>query len=578
MATVDVGPDLALTTLNLGSAAAGVGGTINIHAWSGGAPYQYTGVGNEAFTPLANQTFQVAAAERSLVSTFCSAGTRGTFNAVAGLVLRRIRYDATGGFSATGLVNGLAALGVAIEVEDCDFFDTAGAKLRQGMLYSGPAYVMRRCLFYGLQEAVYTSASGGAKVFASKFINCSVPVGPILSGQTASHLDGCSVIYSGGLTRLVKAGTIRNCAGVNLAAGGGNYGFESITSQDYNFAFGLAPGDAFVGAGIGGNCQAVHPGWPAVTATIGADLSLLQGAAAIGSGFGFGDPNDDGLDFDLIPRPAVPSIGAYEGLCSFDAASGSAGQTSVLGTFSEAMDAGNPDLTDDTLYSLTAPFGTVTHTVSAVTSDGATITATVTPALSAHQLYRLTVPTTVTAVSGAPIDAGSITADFVTGAADPVESGNPWAATGDGQQILDPPYEMAPADVTDGPGTLTDAVWISIFTDRRAVDGDELPDTSGDPVNRGGWWADAYQDDGDQIGSRLWLLSRSSPTDETLRRIEEYADEALAWMVSDGLAAKIETEAAPHGMDGASLIVRLYRQGEAPTVIRYDGLWDLWRA
>ncbi|SPX13542.1 phage protein GP46 [Escherichia coli] len=55
--------------------------------------------------------------------------------------------------------------------------------------------------------------------------------------------------------------------------------------------------------------------------------------------------------------------------------------------------------------------------------------------------------------------------------------------------------------------SLTTDVTISLFTDRRSLDSDTLPDGSDD---RRGWWGDSYRDR--PIGSRLWLLSREKAT------------------------------------------------------------------
>ena len=55
-----------------------------------------------------------------------------------------------------------------------------------------------------------------------------------------------------------------------------------------------------------------------------------------------------------------------------------------------------------------------------------------------------------------------------------------------------------------------------------------------------GWWAD---DPTHPIGSRLWLLSRSKRTDATLNSAIAYVEEALAWMLEDGVASKVEVSA-----------------------------------
>lgn len=93
--------------------------------------------------------------------------------------------------------------------------------------------------------------------------------------------------------------------------------------------------------------------------------------------------------------------------------------------------------------------------------------------------------------------------------------------------------------LTDG---LETAVILSLFLDARARDDDTLPDGGTD---RRGWWADdaAPTADGDRTGSRLWLLSREKTLPEVLRRAHDYAAEALAWLVDDGIARAVDVGA-----------------------------------
>ena len=81
---------------------------------------------------------------------------------------------------------------------------------------------------------------------------------------------------------------------------------------------------------------------------------------------------------------------------------------------------------------------------------------------------------------------------------------------------------------------LSTAVMLSLFTDRRAGDDDVLP---GGADDRRGVWMDNYAEvPGDLMGSRLWLLQRAKLLPETVIRVREYCDEALDWMVRDGVA------------------------------------------
>ncbi|WP_340615100.1 phage GP46 family protein [Xenorhabdus thailandensis] len=87
--------------------------------------------------------------------------------------------------------------------------------------------------------------------------------------------------------------------------------------------------------------------------------------------------------------------------------------------------------------------------------------------------------------------------------------------------------------------TFSTAVIISLFTDRRALDSDELPTGAG--TDRRGWWGDTFNDR--PIGSRLWLLAREKQLAAVLHRAKSYADEALAWLIEDGHVKKIDVKA-----------------------------------
>lgn len=118
---------------------------------------------------------------------------------------------------------------------------------------------------------------------------------------------------------------------------------------------------------------------------------------------------------------------------------------------------------------------------------------------------------------------------------------------------------------------LSTAILISLFTDRRANEDDALP---GDTDPRG-WWADAM--DGQRIGSRLWLLERARNLPEVMRLAQEYALEALQWLVDDGVAKKVEASASAIG--GCDKVLALHVQVTKPDgrqlKWRYRYAWDL---
>lgn len=100
-------------------------------------------------------------------------------------------------------------------------------------------------------------------------------------------------------------------------------------------------------------------------------------------------------------------------------------------------------------------------------------------------------------------------------------------------------------------------VLISLFTDRLAAPDDAIPDApAGQPGDRRGWWADDPQY---PIGSRLWLLRRAKGPLDVAARAEEYAAEALQWMLDDGAVAKFDIQAAWRAPNGLGLLVVAYR-------------------
>ena len=128
---------------------------------------------------------------------------------------------------------------------------------------------------------------------------------------------------------------------------------------------------------------------------------------------------------------------------------------------------------------------------------------------------------------------------------------------------------IADGDLVADEGLET-AVLLSLYTDRRALAEDELPD---DGTDRRGWWCDAYSDR--PQGSRLWLLWREKELDRVLRRAEEYASEALEWLIDDGIASAVEVEAIHLRRGVLQLIVGIQRPGRAVLERRYDYVWGV---
>lgn len=121
--------------------------------------------------------------------------------------------------------------------------------------------------------------------------------------------------------------------------------------------------------------------------------------------------------------------------------------------------------------------------------------------------------------------------------------------------------------------TLATAVVLSLFTDRRAGRDDVLRPGQTD---RRGWVGDEFMGTSatagaDPWGSALWLLYASKHTADVLERARFAADEALAWMVRDGLAERVSVTAQ---WVGEVLAVRPTIYAPAQPAPVYDVLWS----
>lgn len=111
---------------------------------------------------------------------------------------------------------------------------------------------------------------------------------------------------------------------------------------------------------------------------------------------------------------------------------------------------------------------------------------------------------------------------------------------------------------------LVSALLVSLFTDARAPADAELPDGSDD---RRGWWA---SEPDDPHGSLLWLLERAKLTQGTLLELEEYSRNALAWLLREGIAERVDSTAERLDADTLQVEVTVERGASS----RWSALWD----
>ncbi len=134
--------------------------------------------------------------------------------------------------------------------------------------------------------------------------------------------------------------------------------------------------------------------------------------------------------------------------------------------------------------------------------------------------------------------------------------------------VIDLAIEDDDLAVDDG---LQTAFLLALFCHRRAEVDDVLPADDGD---RGGWWADQFASvEGDKIGSRNWLLDRSNLRESVLRQAEEFDREALAWVLEDRVAARVDVAiTAAAGM--LSHAIAVPRPTGDPATYRFAHAWD----
>ncbi|AOK40845.1 phage GP46 family protein [Burkholderia vietnamiensis] len=124
---------------------------------------------------------------------------------------------------------------------------------------------------------------------------------------------------------------------------------------------------------------------------------------------------------------------------------------------------------------------------------------------------------------------------------------------------------------TERAALLERAVNISLFTWRRAEPTDQLDDD-----NREGWWGDSFPAlDNDRTGSRLWLLRRRKLDAQAVADAQQYAAEALQWLVDDGLAASVSALATRTEMDAMRLVVTLIDASGAQLRFTFDNIWQV---
>lgn len=118
---------------------------------------------------------------------------------------------------------------------------------------------------------------------------------------------------------------------------------------------------------------------------------------------------------------------------------------------------------------------------------------------------------------------------------------------------------------------LDSAVIISLFTWARAAAG-EVDENA----PRFGWFGDKIDaDNTDSTGSKLYLLKRKKITNQTIMDAREYIEQALQWMIEDGVATEIKAEVERNASDvnRVDALVQIVR-GDRSRTMKFNDLWS----
>lgn len=119
---------------------------------------------------------------------------------------------------------------------------------------------------------------------------------------------------------------------------------------------------------------------------------------------------------------------------------------------------------------------------------------------------------------------------------------------------------------------LETAVIISLFTDRRAV-AEQIPVELPQNDLRGYWGDISSTGLSDQTGSLLWLLAREKQLPAILGRAQQYCREALAWMIDDLVATRVEVTAEFVARGWMLILVDIFRPTGPPVRYRFNYEW-----
>ncbi len=131
-------------------------------------------------------------------------------------------------------------------------------------------------------------------------------------------------------------------------------------------------------------------------------------------------------------------------------------------------------------------------------------------------------------------------------------------------------WSVAAGDLATG-GDLYNAVLISLFTDRVLPAAAAPPDGTTD---HRGWAGDTYAEM--PIGSRLWTLKRYAIASVSglLQDAQDICNEALAWLVVDGVADSVSVQTYYLGQGQLGIAVAIVQPGGGTVVFKFSWAWN----
>jgi phage gp46-like protein len=120
---------------------------------------------------------------------------------------------------------------------------------------------------------------------------------------------------------------------------------------------------------------------------------------------------------------------------------------------------------------------------------------------------------------------------------------------------------------------LDTVVQVSLFTDAKAT-AEELAKAG---LTQRGYWFDAYDADPTlNTGSKLWLLEGRTINDDALADAKTYCDEALAWMVAEKAATRVENTVYRIADDAIGGDTAIYQPGaDSPYTVSWEAYFAL---